>query len=157
MSFNFDDLLNQGKEAADNVIQNEKEVDAVLKDLKVSLSKFLNFDISFQKRTEYKERGLADHFLSAANMLKPKELTGYDLFYIENVQFGVEKLFFKIKISNDIYPVSIVFNKNEFVSDNQEELAASIGEVVSNSQTHLMFNSFVREVNEKKLKTPMKG
>ncbi|WP_269139921.1 hypothetical protein [Psychrosphaera haliotis] len=40
MSFNFDELLQQGKGAAENVLKNKREIKEVLNDLENSLSQF---------------------------------------------------------------------------------------------------------------------
>lgn len=148
MSFNFDELLQKGKGAAENVIQNRNEIKAVLNDLESSLAQFLELEIEFEERTEYVHDSSGPLF-RAANLLKPHEKTGFNVIYIKSTLVSVEKAMFKLKRSDDVYPITIAKERNHLVSDEQSEFANAVGEIVSNSQFHLQLNSFKRQVEEK--------
>jgi hypothetical protein len=153
MSFNFDELLKQGKGAAENVIQNKKEIKAVLNDLQSSLSQFLEIPIKFEEYIEYVKKD--SNPLTIMNLqFKPREKTGFNVVHIVSEQVKCSKEVFKIKRSDDVYPITIVRDRNHSVADDQSEFASSIGQIVSNSQFHLQLNSFKREVEEKLKEKP---
>lgn len=148
MAYNFDDLLQQGKGAADNVLQNKKEVKEVLKDLETSLNKFLKIPIKLKEYTGYVKEDL-DPILRISNPFKPKEKTGYNEVHIVHEQLGLSKEVFQLKRSDDVYPITVVRERNHSVADDQNEFANAIGLIASNSQFHLQLNSFKRQVEEK--------
>ena len=149
MSFNFEVLLNQGKEAANDVLKNREEVRAVLEDLKRSLSSFLELDISLQERIEFESDNSIGSILGAG-LFKPKVKTGFNRVYIKSKEVDVERILFKIKRDDDVYPVTVVEGKNHYVSDNQSEFVDAIGEVVRNSQVHIMLKAFVNTIEAEK-------
>jgi hypothetical protein len=148
MSFNFDDLLQQGKGAAENVIQNRNEIKSVLNDLEVSLGKFLQMPIELEEYIEYVQDD-QDPIARFTNQFKPKERTGFNVVSIKSSQVKISKDLFKLKRADDVYPVTIVRERSHFVADNQNEFATLIGQVVSNAQFHLQLRSFKRQVDEK--------
>ncbi|WP_367107521.1 hypothetical protein [uncultured Psychrobacter sp.] len=148
MAFNFDKLLQQGKGAAENVVKNQKEIKEVLEDLENSLGQFLEIPIKLEEYIGY-VKNEEDPFVYIAKMLKPREKTGYDEVHISSEQVNLTKEIFQLKYSDDIYPVTIVRDRNHSVADNQSEFAAAIGQIVSNPQFHLQLNSFKRQVEEK--------
>lgn len=153
MSFNFDELLQQGKGAAENVIQNRREIKAVLNDLQSSLSQFLEIPIKLEEYIEYVQNDL-EPLARISLQFKPKEKTGFNVVRIVSEQVDCSKEVFKIKRSDDVYPITIVRDRNHSVADDQSEFASSIGQIVSNSQFHLQLNSFKREVEEKLKERP---
>lgn len=148
MAFNFDEMLQQGKGAAENVIKNQKEIKEVLEDLENSLSQFLGMPIKLEEYIGYVKND-DDPFVYMAKILKPREKTGYDEVHISSEQVDLTKEIFQLKYSDDIYPVTIVRDRNHSVADNQSEFVSAIGQIVSNSQFHLQLNSFKRQVKEK--------
>ncbi|MDP2562835.1 hypothetical protein [Psychrobium sp. 1_MG-2023] len=144
MSLNFDKLLQKGKIAADNVIQNEAEIDDILKELQLSLSNFLNLEIKFLELIEYKTEPQP---LGKISFYQPRVKTGFKEVHIssDNIDFSSE--IFKIKRSDEVYPVTIVRGLNHSVADNKDELSLAIGEIVSNAQFHLQLKSFLNKVN----------
>ncbi|PMN73672.1 hypothetical protein [Enterovibrio norvegicus] len=148
MSFNFGVLLNQGKEAADLVTENRRQVREVFNKLNDALSEFLGLDITLAEEVEYEHHDSAMH-LRVLVSLGERKKTGYDKILIKHEISGVEKKLMMIKRSADGYPITVVHEKNHYVADNQDEFAGAIGLVLSSSQTHLMFNSFRRLVREK--------
>lgn len=149
MSFNFDELLNQGKDAADLVTQNKREINEVLTNLKESISRFLELDIKFMEQTQYEDDDKPSVY-KVATMFEPRKKTGYSYILIENEETGVSKILMTIKRSSEGYPIKVVHDKNHYSADNQSEFAQAVGSVVSNSQTHLMFRAFKRSVEEKR-------
>lgn len=145
MSFNFDEFLQIGKTAAENVSKNNNEVTAVLADLKHSLSTFLGIDIEFDERIEYE---LPDRFKMVINPFLPKEKTGFRALYITTPGTAAEIELFKLKRSQEVYPITIAMDQNRVVADDQDEFANAVGQLVSNSQFHLHLNSFKRKVDD---------
>lgn len=150
MSFNFDELLQQGKDAAENVIKNKSEIAEVLKDLETSLNQFLEIPIKLKEYVGYAKNDDLP-FSAFASLLKPKEKTGYDEVHIVSEQVNFSKEVFQLKRSDDIYPITIVRGLHHSVADNQSEFASEMGQIASNSQFHLQLNSFKIQV-EKMLK-----
>ncbi|GGI70236.1 hypothetical protein GCM10007978_05220 [Shewanella hanedai] len=157
MSFNFDELLIQGKDAADLVQQNKNEIEEVYEKLGHSLSSFLALDIKFEEDVEYKKennntaihRSAIDILaLHSVGFPKSRELTGYNYIFIKHEKTDVKKSLMKVKRSNGGYPITVVHEKNHYVADNQKEFADAVGVVVSDYQTHLMLRSFKRLVDE---------
>jgi len=153
MSFNFDELLQQGKGAAENVLKNKREIKEVLNDLENSLSQFLEMPIKFKEYIGY-VKGDNDPFMRIASSFKPREKTGYNEVHIVSEQVDLSKEVFQLKRSDDVYPITIVRDRNHTVADDQKEFASAIGQVVSNSQFHLQLNSFKRQVEEKLKEKP---
>jgi hypothetical protein len=153
MSFNFDELLQQGKGAAENVLKNKREIKEVLTDLENSLSQFLEIPIKFVEYIGYVKND-DDAFMRMTNAFKPKEKTGYNEVHIASKQVEFSKEVFQLKRSDDVYPITIVRERNHSVADDQSEFASAIGQIVSNSQFHLQLNSFKRQVEEKLKEKP---
>jgi len=153
MSFNFDELLQQGKGAADNVIQNRREIKAVLNDLESSLSQFLEIPVKFEEYIEYVKND-NDPLTRLTNPFKPKEKTGFNTVHIVSTDVEYSKEVFKLKRSDDVYPITLVRERSHSVADNQSEFASAVGQIVSNSQFHLQLNSFKRQVEEKLKEIP---
>lgn len=150
MSFNFNELLLQGKSAAEDVIQNRKEIKSVISELQNSLSSFLEMPIRLVERIEYIQND-SDIMTKLSFQIKPKEKTGFNLIYIVNEDVDLSKEVFKIKRSDDVYPVTIVRDRNHSVADDKSEFASALGQIASSSQFHLQLNAFKREVEEKLL------
>ncbi|CAH6926729.1 conserved hypothetical protein [Vibrio chagasii] len=147
MSFNFDELLNQGKEAANLVTQNNREIKEVFTKLNTSLSRFLEVEIQFLEEIEYEDDGKAA-ILRAVSMFEPRVKTGYNNISIKHEETNVKRHFMSVKRSSEGYPITVVHEKNHYVADNQDEFAQAVGTVVSNSQTHLMFRGFKRAIDK---------
>lgn len=154
MSFNFDELLQQGKGAAENVMKNRSEIRSVLTDLENSLSKFLGMSIKLEEHTEYVQ-GDQNPITMFANSFKPKEKTGFNLVSIKSTEVDISKELFKLKYSDDVYPITIVRERSHLVADDQSEFASSIGQIASSSQFHLQLNSFKRQVDAKLKEKPL--
>lgn len=147
MSFNFDELLNKGNEAADLAVQNNSEIKAVLDDLEASLARFLGIDIKLIEEIEYEDDGMSP-FKRTASIFEPRKKTGYNYISISHEEAGIKRKIMKIKRSNEGYPIVVVDGKNHYSSDNQSEFADAVGIVITNSQTHLIFRAFSRNVKE---------
>ena len=148
MSFNFDSLLTQGKEAAENVLRNQSEINAVFSNLEKSLSNFLSIDIYFEERPEYKHIGKPSFFEPLSELSTPREKTEFNLVYIKRTNSHLEKAIFKIKHSDLGYPVTLVKGKQHYVCSNKSELEESLGDIVANPQLHLTLKSFISNAKE---------
>ncbi len=153
MSFKFDELLQQGKGAAENVLKNKSEIKEVLKDLENSLSQFLETPIKFKEYIGYVKQD-NDPFRRIANPFIPREKTGYNEVHIVSEEVEFSKEVFQLKRSDDVYPITIVRERNHSIADDQSEFASAIGQIVSSSQFHLQLNSFKRKVEEKLKEKP---
>lgn len=147
MSFNFDELLNQGKEAAELVTENNREIREIFISLKDSLSRFLELEIDLVEDVKYEDEGKPT-FLRAASMFEPRKKTGYNDVSVKYNETNTKRKLMSIKRSKEGYPITVVCDKDHYVADNQAEFAEAIGTVVSNSQTHLMFRGFKRTIAE---------
>ncbi|MFQ2454810.1 hypothetical protein ACK316_08465 [Aeromonas caviae] len=154
MGFNFEDFLNKGSEAADQVINNKKEINEVIKEMIISLTQFLEMGLQLIEETEFEdnddnERVPMAHaaFLSYRD-LKKRQATGYTHISIasENDKIKETCYLFKLKRSPDGYPITVVKGDIHMVSENQNEFASAIGEVLSDAQTHIKLKSFVRKI-----------
>jgi len=153
MSFNFDELLQQGKGAAENVLKNKREIKEVLTDLENSLSQFLETPIKFKEYIGYVKQD-NDPFRRITSSFIPREKTGYNEVHIVSEEVELSKEVFQLKRSDDVYPITIVRDRNHSVADDQNEFAMAIGQIASNSQFHLQLNSFKRQVKEKLKEKP---
>jgi hypothetical protein len=148
MSYNFDDFLEKGNAAAKNVIKNRKEINEVLENLETSLAKFLTMGIEFNERDEYVSNN-SDPVRMIVNSFIPREKTGFTVIYIKSTEVDVEKAIFKLKRSDNVYPITIEREKHRLVSDEQSEFADAVGQIASDPQLHLQLNSFKSNVTNK--------
>jgi len=148
MTFNFDDLLLQGKGAAENVIKNREEVQSVLNDLEKALSNFLGISVKFEEQAEYVQHD-TNPIAIFANPFKPREKTGFNIVNIVNVETEISKEVFKLKRSDDVYPITVVRERSHSVANDQSDFASSIGQIASNSQFHLQLKAFKKQVEAK--------
>ncbi|MBY7924553.1 hypothetical protein KW453_20095 [Vibrio fluvialis] len=139
MTFNFDDLLLQGKSAADLVIQNNVEIKEVFAELEASLSRFLGLDITLDEEIEYEEAEFK-------NIFERRKETGYKLVFVRDKASNVRKYLMSIKRSADGYPIVVAYDRNQYVADDKNEFAQGVGRVISNAQVHLNLNAFRRNV-----------
>lgn len=154
MSFNFENLLNQGKESANLVIKNNSEIEQVIDAFRSSLASFLELNINFTEEIEYEDdTNILATQMRLASLFEPRKKTGYSYICIKHNETGITRRLIKIQRSNDGYPISVVIDKSHYISDNQEELAHALGAIASNSQTHLTLRAFQRMVEEKNTQT----
>jgi hypothetical protein len=145
MPNNFDELLQLGSKAADDVLRNEKEVNKVIENLKTSLCKFLQFDVTLDEEVDYVK--YSNHLPAISELLRPKEATGFKVVVIRH-KSGANRELFKLKRSDDIYPVTVAIEKHSVIADTQQEFRNAVGQAISNSQLHLKLKAFKREVDE---------
>ncbi|WP_340642592.1 hypothetical protein [Photobacterium damselae] len=150
MSFDFDELLSKGFDAANLVIQNNNEINAVFDDLEASLTKFLGIKITLIEDIEY-ENKTKNPLMLTSSIFEPRKRTGYNSISIYSEEADIKRRIMKIKRSNEGYPIVVVDGKNHYLSDNQREFVEAVGSVIVNPQTHLTFRAF-KESYEKALK-----
>lgn len=146
MSFNFDDLLSQGKSAADAVVQNREEIQEVLDLLETSLSNFLQIQVSLSEETAYEDDGKPEAF-RMVNILGVRKKADYNYLYLLHNETGIKTEIARLKRSKNGYPITIIFGKRHDLTDNQDDFAASLGTVVSDSQTHLRLRQFMEDID----------
>lgn len=151
MTFNFDEFLNKGNDAADLVIKSNEEVDEVLTILKDSISRFLNLSIELDEKEQYEDDDKPMSYRNLMNIdpLRILKKTGYIYISITNKETGINKVLMNIKKSSEGYPIKIVHDKVHYSADNKGEFIQVVGDIVSNPQTNLMLRGFKRSVEEK--------
>lgn len=152
MTFNFDELLLQGDSAAKLVIQSNAEIEEVFDELKSSLSRFLELDVTLVEEIEYEEDPLPIKNFFSYN----RTATGYNLIFIKHELSNIRKYLMSIKRSPDGYPIIVVYDRNQYVADDKSEFAQGVGRVISNAQVHLALKVFKRNVAEEQKKAEAK-
>ena len=150
MDLNFDELLNQGQGAAENVLKNRKEIKSVLHDLQNSLSKFLSMSIELKESIEFVEEN-SNSITRLAIQFKPKEKTGFNVVSIVSKEVDYSQELFKIRRSDEVYPITLVRDREHMVADDQTEFSSSIGQIVSKAQFHFKLKSFKKKVEQKQV------
>ncbi len=143
MAVNFYELLQKGKDAADQVIQNTNEIGATLDELRDSLSMFLEMDVDLVESIEYAgetSKGLV------IGMLTPRLKTGFNIVSIKHNVTNISRKLFSIKRASEGYPVTLVFDEAHYVADNKNEFDRALGVIISSSKTNLVLRVFKREV-----------
>ena len=148
MSFNFDELLQQGKTAAEIVEHNEMQIKEVLEDLENSLARFLDIPVALKEVTGYVKNHSTPLITAIEIIKKPREKTGYMEVHIESRQVTYSQEIFQLKRSDNIYPITIVRERHRSVADNLDEFVSEIQQIASNAQLHLQLKSFKRTVQE---------
>lgn len=148
MSFNFEELLNKGQEAGDQVIKNNNEITEVLDSLETSMSNFLRMDIVLLESVEYERVNHSNKPLVALGIFNypDKQETGNNIISIKHKEFAIEKFLFLLKRTNDGYPITVIYGKANYVAESQEEFSSAIGLVISTPKTNLLLREFKQDV-----------
>ena len=147
MSFNFDELLNQGRDAANLVIQNKREIKDVFDNLESSLSRFLELEVTIVEETAYEDDN-KHPIMRTVTLFEPRKITGYNYVSVRHEESGVKRQLMLVKRSSEGYPITVVDGKNHYTADTQGEFAQALGTVIANSQTNLKLRGLKRAVAE---------
>lgn len=151
MNFNFEEHLNIGKAAAELVTKNKSEIEFVFNAFKNALSKFLEIDISLAAEVEYESE--KHPLIAIGKIWEPKKPTGRTNVYMANKDNSIRSIIFSLEEHKNGYPITIIHEKNYFVADTQDEVANALNEISTNSQFHLLLNSFLikHRIQEEKM------
>lgn len=145
--FDFTMMLQQGHEAAEQVIANKKEIRDVFAGLKASLTNYLGFPVELWESPEYE-----DEITNKNKLLNPLALrikTGRTKVQLLHEETKIREELFLIKRSEDGYPISAILGKNDYMSTSQDEFYASISTIISSPQVNLQLRKFKMLVEEK--------
>lgn len=146
MAFNFDELLGQGSNAADAVIQNQNEINEVISHLESSLAHFLEVELQLVEVTAYEDDDKPQALRLVELYGGHRKKAGFNYLYLVDKKTKVQIELARLKHSNDGYPITVIFGKNHIQSDNQEDFASSLGIVISDPQTHLKLRKFKTDI-----------
>lgn len=136
MTFNFTEKLQSGKDSADAVLNNRKEIKSVFTNLSDSLAQFLEQDVAISLNAEY-ERG-KNIFDSIA--------TGKDIVSLKSVKGKNRVELFKVEQDNNGYPITIIYQKRVYLAYSKVELEEMLGDVVSDPHIHLEMKRLVHSM-----------
>lgn len=154
MNFNFKESLVKGQASASLVQKNQKELNEIYNELTKTLSDHFGFEVSLEHRLEYKgmESGNSIVALGAAfnAWVDPKKVaTGYTVLSLVSKETDSSKVsMFRYKESDDVYPVTVLINKDKILCYNQEEFAHSINKALENPRLNLELMDFKSQVEE---------
>ncbi|OOE84206.1 hypothetical protein BZG73_10075 [Salinivibrio siamensis] len=156
MSFKFQESLIKGQEGASLVNKNKKELKEIYTELTNALSEHFGFEVELTPRKEFRDvdssntlRALGAAINAWAN--PEKVATGYTILSLGVEGDSVNKLtLFKYKESDDVYPVTVLFNKDKFLCYDQEEFADAVKKVLENSRLNLELINFKSSVERAK-------
>ncbi|REG86730.1 hypothetical protein [Marinomonas pollencensis] len=154
--FDFSDSLSDGKDKADELLSLKEGFNSVFSTLQENLSSFIERDVKLEHYHEV-EGGDLSPFMAATvqigmlygNNKDIKKRTGY--FEVRLTEKGSDnpyKVLFKYKESSNVYPINIVFQRNEMVCSNQVELIDVMKEIVSSGHFNLRIREFVDALNK---------
>lgn len=156
MSFNFKESLAKGQASASLVKKNKRELDDLYDELINTLSEYLGFEVNLYHSPEYKYVDSSQYIAAStrlfdANALAALErgVTGYTILRLEAQDTSVDKItLFKYKESDDVYPVTVLINKDKMLCYSQEEYADAISKVLENSRLNLELMEFKSKVEQ---------
>lgn len=154
MSFNFKESLAKGQASASLVKKSQRELEDIYNELTKTLSEHFGFKVSLYDQPEYKgmNSGNSITALGAAfnALVDPKRVaTGYTILSLGAEGTNISKVtLFRYKESDDVYPVTVLINKDKILCYNQEEYATSINKALENSRLNLELIDFKSKVEQ---------
>ncbi|EOW9298801.1 hypothetical protein ACN25S_003149 [Vibrio cholerae] len=154
MSFNFKESLAKGQASASLVKKNQRELDDLYDELTKTLSEHLGFEVNLYDSPEYKGVDSSNSIAASVALFNawatPERVaTGYTILLLGAKDTSVDKVtLFKYKESDDVYPVTVLINKDKILCYSQEEYAAAISKVLENSRLNLELIEFKSKVEQ---------
>ncbi|MBE4599054.1 hypothetical protein [Vibrio navarrensis] len=152
MSFNFKESLAKGQASASLVKKNKRELEVLYDELTKTLSEYLGFEVRLYYSPENKGVDTSNSIAASVALINalatPERLaTGYTILLLGAEGTSVDKVtLFKYKESDDVYPVTVLINKDKMLCYSQEEYAAAISKVLENSRLNLELIDFKSKV-----------
>lgn len=154
MSFNFKESLVKGQASASLVKKNQRELDDIYNELTKTLSEHFGFEVRLYDMPEYKGLGLSNSIAALGAAFQawnnPESVaTGYTILLLGAEDTNVDKVtLFRYKESDDVYPVTVLINKDKILCYNQEEYAAAINKALENPRLNLELIEFKAKVEQ---------
>ncbi|HCE2390628.1 TPA: hypothetical protein NKP06_004583 [Vibrio parahaemolyticus] len=154
MNFNFQESLAKGQESASLVMKNQSEVEDVYNELTKALTEHLGFEVHLYDRKEYKGVDSQNSLLALGAVINawatPERVaTGYNILSLGIDVSDIPNVdIFKYKESDDVYPITVLFNRDKVICYNQDEFATAINKALENSRLNLELIDFKHRVDE---------
>ncbi len=161
--FDFSASLNDGKYKADNIERMREQFNVVFSDLEKELSLFIGNEVRLGHYIEYEfeENDNSNSILSSSYSIlssiatagssyvdpfkkRVRKKTGYFEVRIEpSDSDSPSENLFKYKESKSVFPVDILFERDEIRCSDQEELVNGLKYLLSDGQFHLKLRKFI--------------
>ncbi|MGR5388518.1 hypothetical protein [Vibrio crassostreae] len=153
MTLNFSKQLESGSHSADAVLQARAEIDKVFKVLSRALADFLKLDVTLEiERVQtLSERFAAATALASGSNVSTKLSKQKTVFLTHDS--GESVTLFSIEEDANGYPITVQFNKMSQLAYSEEELGEVLGNILSNSQFHLILRK-LKDTVESKAENP---
>ena len=153
MSFNFKESLAKGQASASLVKKNQREVEEIYHELAKTLSEYLELEVNLYDRPEYKGFDSSNTIAKSVALMNawatPERVTtGYTILLLGAENVSVNKVtLFKYKESDDVYPITVIVNKDKMLCYSQEDYAAAISKILENPILNLNLIEFKSKVD----------
>ncbi|HHY0465103.1 TPA: hypothetical protein ACVU43_002067 [Vibrio parahaemolyticus] len=154
MNFNFKESLAQGQANASVVKKNQSELNEIYNELTETLSEHFGFEVSLYDRPEYKGVDSANSLAALGAAFQawanPERVaTGYTILSLGTDKANVDKVtLFRYKEGDDVYPVTVLLNRDKVLCYSQNEFADTINKALLNSRLNLELIDFQTKVQE---------
>ena len=152
MSFNFKESLSKGQNSASLVIKNQNELKTIYTELASVFSENFGFKVNLYDLVDYKgadsTNSLAQLAVSISIWNNPEKIaTGYTKLVLGIEDTKVNRVtLFKYKEADDVYPITVLFNKNKTLCYSQNEFADVIKTIIENPRLNLDLIEFKNRV-----------
>lgn len=152
MSFNFKESLSKGQNGASIVIKNQNELKVIYTELASVFSENFGFKVNLYDQVDYKGVDSTNSFSQLAVSLSiwndpEKNATGYTKLVLGIEDTKVNKVtLFKYKEADDVYPITVLFNKNKTLCYSQDEFVDVIKTIIENPRLNLELIEFKKRV-----------
>lgn len=154
MSFNFKESLSKGQNSASLVRKNKNELDKIYTELTSAFSEYFGFDVNLYDRIDYKgvnsNNPITMLSLALGTGAQPERVaTGYTILLLSKENMKIDNVtLFKYKEADDVYPITILFNKDKILCYNQDEFADAVKIVLENPRLNLELIDFKKKVED---------
>lgn len=145
--FDFTMMLQQGHNAAEQVLMNNNEIEEVLSGLHNSLKNYLALPIEFHEIIEYEDEGHGRENIFTPFSLRVK--TGRTKIKIHHKETDTSETLFFLRRSEDGYPITAILGKDNFMCNNQDEFYSSVSNIIATPQINFQLRKFKREAESK--------
>lgn len=154
MSFNFKESLSKGQNSASLVRKSKNELDKIYTELTSAFSEYFGFDVNLYEGADYKgvnsNNPLTALGATFSAWAQPERVaTGYTILLLGKEKTEIDNVtLFKYKEADDVYPVTILFNKDKILCYNQDEFADAVKRVLENPRLNLELIDFKKKVED---------
>ncbi|OOE39384.1 hypothetical protein [Salinivibrio kushneri] len=154
MNFNFKESLAKGQASAYIVEKNHREVKTIYNELINTLSEYFEFEVELHLAPEYKGMDSVSSIAAIGSafqaLVNPERVsTGYTMLMLGAKEADVNKVtLLRYQESDDVYPITVLINKDKILCYNQEEYAAAISKALESSKINLELIGFKNQVEQ---------